>query len=382
MKIQEYVDIKNYSTLKIGGQFRYFTKVDNEKELEGIYNFAKQNDVPVFILGGGSNIVFSDGVINVLALKIEIKGFEIMDQTEEYVDIKVGGGEIWDEIVEKTVEMNLQGLEGLSAIPGTVGATPVQNVGAYGSEVKDTIIEVEVFDTKPARPQEGAGGDNTIKKLSNSDCKFGYRDSIFKNEAKGKYIITAVIYRLKNMGPQDIASKNRLSLLRPEVGARAHTYDFYKQYLAGLPVMNYPGVKDYFEKNQIINPSLKQIRQAIIEIRKEKLPNPSETPNVGSFFKNPIVENSIAEKIKIDFPNSKFFPIDEKFTKISAGWLIENAGLKGKSFGNISVYDKNALVLVNNGKASKEDLLKAKNEIIKIVKEKFGIALEQEPEVV
>lgn len=355
MKIQEYVDIKNYSTLKIGGQFRYFTKVNNEKELEGVYNFAKQNNVPVFILGGGSNIVFSDGVINVLALKIEIKGFEIVAQTEEYVDIKVGGGEIWDEIVEKTVEMNLQGMEGLSAIPGTVGATPVQNVGAYGTEVKDTIIEVEVFDTKPARPHEGAGGDNTIKKLSNSDCKFGYRDSIFKNEARGKYIITAVIYRLKNVS---------------------------QQYLAGLPVMNYPGVKDYFEKNQIINPSLKQIRQAIIEIRKEKLPNPSEIPNVGSFFKNPIVENSIVEKIKINFPDLKFFPIDEKLTKIPAGWLIENAGLKGKSFGHISVYNKNALVLVNNGNASKEDLLKAKYEIIKIVEEKFGITLEQEPEVV
>lgn len=371
MNIQEYVDIKNYSTFQIGGQFRYFTKVDNEKELEGVYNFAKQNDVPVFILGGGSNIVFSDGVIDVLALKIEIKGFEIMAQTEESVDIKVGGGEIWDEIVEKAVDMNLQGLEGLSAIPGTVGATPVQNVGAYGSEIKDTIIEVEVFDTK----------DNTIKKLSNSDCKFGYRDSIFKNEAKGRYIIISVNYRLFNFAMEEYS-------FRKVLGSPRALPDRFQKNIP--PSLAYPGVMKYFSAqggsasggDKIENPTLKQIRQAIIEIRKEKLPNPSEIPNVGSFFKNPIVENRFAEKIKIDFPNSKFFPIDEKFTKIPAGWLIENAGLKGKSFGNISVYEKNALVLVNNGKASKEDLLKAKYEIIKTVEEKFGITLEQEPEII
>ena len=352
MKIQEYVDIKNYSTLQIGGKFRYFTIVDNEKEFGVVYNFAKQNNVPVFIFGGGSNVVFSDGVINVLALKIEIKGFEIVNQTKKYVDIKVGGGEVWDKIVEKTVEMNLQGLEGLSAIPGTVGATPVQNVGAYGSEVKDTIIEVEVFDTK----------DQIIKKFSNDDCKFGYRDSIFKNEAKGRYIIISVKYRLRK-----IVSRENIS-----------------------SSLAYPGVMEYFSAqggsasggDKIENPTLKQLREAIIEIRKGKLPNPSETPNVRSFFKNPIVENSVVEKIKIDFPKLKFFPIDEKFTKIPAGWLIENAGLRGKSFGNISIYDKNALVLVNNSRASKEDLLKAKDEIIKIIKEKFGITLEQEPEII
>lgn len=374
MNIQEYVDIKDYSTLKIGGQFRYFIEIDSVKDLEDVYNFAEQKNVPVFILGGGSNIVFSDGVINVLALKIEIKSFDIIKETENYLDIKIGAGENWDKFVEKTVEMNLSGLEALSAIPGTVGATPVQNVGAYGSEVKDTIISVEVFDIK----------NHTATSLSNADCKFGYRDSIFKNEAKGKYVITAVTYRLKkiDIDQQDIPSKNRLFLPLPSDSARAHTYDFYKQYLAGLPVMNYPGVKKYFEDKKIENPNLKQIRQAIIEIRKDKLPNPDEIPNVGSFFKNPIVRTEVAEKILADFSNAKFFPIDEKITKIPAGWLIENAGLKGKSLGNISVYDKNALVLINNGNATKNDLLEAKKEIIKTVEEKFGITLEQEPEII
>ena len=348
LNIQEYVDIKDYSTFKIGGQFRYFAVISKKEDLPSFYAIAQDDgrykNIPIFILGGGSNVIFSDGVVNVLALKIEIKGFEILNQTDEYVDIKVGSGENWDDIVNKTVEMNLQGLEALSAIPGTVGATPVQNVGAYGSEVKDTIVEVEVFDTT----------DNKTKKLSNSDCKFGYRDSIFKNEAKGRYIIISVNYRLYKTVSEEYIP----------------------------PSLAYPGVMKYFIDTKVENPTLKQIRQAIIEIRKEKLPNPSEIPNVGSFFKNPIVENRFAEKVKMDFPNSKFFPIDEKFTKIPAGWLIENAGLKGKSFGNISVYDKNALVLINNGKASKEDLLKAKYEIIKIVEEKFDITLEQEPEII
>lgn len=342
-KIQEYVDIKEYSTLCTGGQFRYFTIISSLEDLTSLYAVA-QNEVeyknlPFFILGGGSNIVFSDGVINVFAIKVEIKGFEIINETQNFTDIKVGAGEIWDKVVEKTVFMNLSGLESLSAIPGTVGASPVQNIGAYGAEAKDTILEVEVFDIKSG----------SIVKLSNEDCKFGYRDSIFKNEARGKYIITAVTYRL----------------------------------LKSIPFMpNYPGVLKYFNEREIVGPSLAQIRDAIIYIRKEKLPNPKEIPNVGSFFKNPIVLNKVAYKIKNEYSNAKFFPVDEDFTKIPAGWLIENAGLKGKSFGNVGVYEKNALVLVNTNNANCKDIIFARNEIIRIVKDKFGITLEQEPEII
>lgn len=343
LNIQEYVDIKNYSTLKIGGQFRYFVLISSIEELLLIYAIVNEDgrykNIPIFVLGGGSNIVFSDGVLNVVALKIEIKGFKIINENNDYVDVKIGAGEIWDQVVEKTVAMNLSGIEALSLIPGTVGATPVQNVGAYGVEVKDTILEVEVYDTK----------ENKIVNILNKDCKFGYRDSIFKNEGKGRYIITSVVYRL----------------------------------LKSIPIIpNYPGVLKYFETMEINNPTLQQIRQAIIEIRKEKLPNPNEIPNVGSFFKNPIIPNQVALNILTKFPNAKFFPLDEKFTKVPAGWLIENAGLKGKSFGNVSVYDKNALVLVSNGNATKEDLITARNEIIKIVEEKFEIILEQEPEII
>jgi UDP-N-acetylmuramate dehydrogenase len=346
-KILEYVDIKDYSTLQIGGKFRYFKVISSKEELPSLYAIAESDgrfkNIPIFVLGGGSNIVFSDGILNVIALKIEIKGFEIVSEKQNYADIKVGAGEIWDEIVSRTVEMGLSGFESLSAIPGTVGAGPVQNIGAYGSEVKDTILSVEVFDLEKG----------IITYINNKDCKFGYRDSIFKNEAKGKYVITAVTYRLnKLVGP------------------------------LFSPALSYPGVMKYFEENKIQNPSLKQIRNAIIDIRREKLPNPKEIPNVGSFFKNPIVSNVVADKIRKDFPLANFFKVGNEYSKIPAGWLIENAGLKGKSFGNISVYDKNALILINNGNATIDDIIKAKNQIIEIVKEKFGIVLEQEPEMI
>lgn len=342
LKIEENVDVKKYTTLKIGGQFRYFVEinsVDDIKELCVIHQKdEKYKDIPFFILGGGSNIVFSDGVLNVLAIKIEIKGFEIIKEEDDFVEIRVGSGENWDEIVEKTVNLNFSGLEPLSAIPGTVGATPVQNVGAYGSEVKDTIIKVEVFDFE----------NKEIKIFSNSDCNFKYRDSIFKNEGKGRYLITKVVYKLSKKEPR---------------------------------VPEYADTLNYFQEKGIIKPTLKEIREAIIEIRSKKLPNPKEIPNVGSFFKNPIVRNSIANKIKEKFPEVKLFPIDENLTKIPAGWLIENAGLKGKSFGNVAVYERNALVLINKNQATREDLMKAKNEIVRIIEEKFEVTLEQEPEI-
>lgn len=337
--IQEDVNIKDYSTFKIGGLFKYLIEIHDINDLKEAFEFAQNKSIRLFVLGGGSNIVFSDGVLNVVALKNEVKGFSILKDTDTYTDIKIGAGEIWDKVVEKTIDMNLSGLEALSFIPGTVGATPVQNVGAYGTEVKDTILKVEAYDFV----------ENKIVDILNKDCHFGYRDSIFKNKEKGRYFITGVVYRLL---------KNNYS------------------------IPNYPGVLKYFESLNIKNPNLKQIREAIIYIRSDKLPNPNEIPNVGSFFKNPIVDKSIAERILEKFPNAKFFPVDDNFTKIPAGWLIENSELKGKIFGNISVYSKNALVLVNNGNATKEDLINAKDEIIKIVQDKFGITLEQEPEII
>ncbi|MES2930955.1 MAG: FAD-binding protein, partial [Patescibacteria group bacterium] len=217
---REYVDIKDHCTLKIGGQFRYFTVIGSIAEVQEAIAKAREYNKPLFVLGGGSNLVFSDIVHDVLAVKMEIKGFEIIDDTEDHTDIKVSAGEEWDPFVGKTVSMNLSGIEALSAIPGTVGATPVQNVGAYGTEVKDTIVSVEVFDRE----------ENRIINLGNEECYFSYRDSIFKQNGKGRYIILSVVFRLSKNPPR---------------------------------VPDYPGVKKYFEKKGIVSPQLRDIREAI-----------------------------------------------------------------------------------------------------------------------
>lgn len=339
IKVEENINIKEYCTLKVGGFFRYFSIIKNVEDLKEAVSFSKNKNIKLFILGGGSNIVFSDGVIDVLALKIEIDGFEIINENNACIDISVGAGIVWDRFVERVVDMELCGVEALSFIPGTVGATPVQNVGAYGSEVKDTIQSVKVFNIS----------NGEIEIISNIDCKFGYRDSVFKNEARGKYVIISVVFRLSKALPS---------------------------------VPKYPEVIKYFEDREITKPTLKEIRDAIISIRKDKLPDPREIPNTGSFFKNPIVSNEVANRIKIDFPEAKFFSVDDTHTKIPAGWLIENVGLKGKSFGNVSVYSKSALILINNGNANFMDIINAREEIVKAVKERFGIKLEQEPEIV
>ncbi len=342
MEIQENVNIKDYSTFKIGGKFRYFILIKNEDDFLSLITIVKDNikykDLPLYIIGSGSNIVFSDGIINGIFIKLGIEKFDILKEEKDDVYIKVGAGMSWDDFVKKSIDQNFSGVEAMSIIPGTVGAGPVQNIGAYGVEVKDVLSEVVVYDLK----------ENKIKNLSNKDCEFSYRDSIFKKE-KGRYIILYVVYRLSKDKPK---------------------------------VPNYPDVLNYFKEKNINEPNLVEIREAIISIRNSKLPDFRILPNVGSFFKNPIVLNEIAEKIKIEFPDIKSFKVGEDYTKIPAGWLIENAGLKGKDFGNISIYHKNALVLVNNGNATFQDLTNTKNEILKIVKEKFGISLEQEPEII
>jgi UDP-N-acetylmuramate dehydrogenase len=343
LEIKENVDIKDYCTFKVGGKCRYFIAVNNVDQIKQAYLFSKEKNLPIRFIGSGSNMIFPDEILENLLVKIEISGFDIINNTDKYVDIKVGAGEVWDSVVSRCVDMNLCGIEALSAIPGMTGSTPVQNVGAYGQEVKDTILEIDVLDLEK----------DTIKTILNKDCKFSYRDSIFKNDppagGKGKYVIVSIVFRL---------SKDKPS--KP----------------------NYPGVQKYLDDNLITNPTLLDIRNAIIEIRKTKLPDTKEFPNVGSFFKNPIVNNKIVDELKKIYNNIPLFTINENYTKIPAGFLIENVGLKGCDFGSISTYINNALVLVNNGKATRADVDNVKDQIIKKVFDKFGIILETEPEFV
>jgi UDP-N-acetylmuramate dehydrogenase len=336
MKKLENVEMKNYTTMGVGGSVRHFVHVEKKEDIEEAVALAKAEHLPIVVLGEGSNMIFPDEILNVVVLKIEISGFEVLNEDDTSVEIKIGAGENWDSVVARAVDMDYSGIEALSAIPGTTGATPFQNVGAYGQEIKNVIEFVDVYDTREEK----------FVTLSNAECKFEYRDSIFRSGEKGRYIIASLVLKLSKFPPN---------------------------------VPNYPGVKKYFEENGNSNPTLQEIRQAIIEIRANKLPDPKIIKNNGSFFKNPIVDTVVAQQIKEKYPDMTNYLAGENKTKLSAGWLIENCGLKGKDLGEMKIYENNALVLVNKGNANFADLEKAKDFVINEVKNKFGIILEPEP---
>jgi UDP-N-acetylmuramate dehydrogenase len=330
---KEFENLKKYTTFRVGGNARYFFVLKNLEDLEKVLEKQKQANLPIFVLGGGSNIIVSDSDLNCIALKNEIAGIEILKETSDQVFISVGAGESWDGFVKYCVDNGFSGVEALSAIPGTVGGAPIQNIGAYGSEVSKTTQSVEVFDLV----------ENNFKVISNKDCEFAYRDSIFKKN-KNRFIVLKVNFAL------------------------------LKSALAKVP--DYPGVKDFLNEEKV---NIGEIRETIIKIRASKLPDPSLIHNVGSFFKNTIVKESFFNDLKNKFPDIKSFKESEGYIKIPTGWLIEKAGLKGKSFGEISIYEKNAMVLVNKGGASSQDVVNVSNKIKDIVKEKFGVEIEPEP---
>lgn len=343
LKIQENVPLAELTTFKIGGNARYFAEIKSIDELVEAFEWVKDKGLGYFILGGGSNTIFSDEDYLGLIIKMNIMGFEVIDEDESSSTIKVGAGEDWDETVKRTVDMNLSGMEALSGVPGNTGATPVQNIGAYGQEVKDTIDFVEVYDTKQ----------NKVTKLSNEDCNFSYRDSIFKSSERGRYIICFVAFKL---------SKEQ----------------------AEIP--QYKDVINYFKDKNIINPSLQEIREAILEIRKSKFVNPSIVPNAGSFFKNPTVTKEIAEKIMLKYPDIKLYPEDTKIFpnpdgtyKLAAGWLIQEAGFKGVEFEKVRIDPNHALVLENKGGATQKDLMDLVDKVRNKVFEVFEVELEIEP---
>ena len=338
-KLQENINLAKLTTFKIGGRAKYYTEVSNTQQLPEIFEWLKKKKLPYFVLGGGSNTIFDDGTFNGLVIKINLLGFKIVEDNDESASVWVASGEDWDNTVAKTVELGLSGIEALSLIPGQAGTAPVQNIGAYGQEIMNVIESVEAFDTQSSH--------NVV--LSKAQCEFSYRDSIFKSSQKGRYIITAVNMNLSKNAPN-------------------------------LP--NYPDVIEYFKNKDISKPSLNEIREAIIDIRTRKLPNPNKIPNAGSFFKNPIVNATQANELKQKFPEIRMFEMPDGTIKLFAGWLIEQAGLKGKKLANVQVDPKHALVLENIGGASQKDLQELINAIQAEVKNKFGILLEPEPEIV
>ncbi|MEM6631537.1 MAG: UDP-N-acetylmuramate dehydrogenase [Bacteroidota bacterium] len=294
---------------------------------------------PIFVLSGGSNVLFQ-GNPQSLILKIEIKGREILSQQKDHVLLRLGAGENWHETVLYCIAQGWGGIENLSLIPGNVGAAPIQNIGAYGVEIADVFEYLEAIHI-----QSGA-----LRKFSKEECKFGYRNSIFKLDEKGKYVITRVVLRLTH----------RMHELRTSYGA----------------------IKGELQNRGIVHPHISDISDIVCKIRQSKLPNPSNLGNAGSFFKNPIIPAKEFEQIQSDFPDIPFYPEPKNHYKIPAAWLIQTCGWKGQRFGNFGVYDKQALVLVNYGGASGEEIFSLSERILQSVKVKFGIKLEREVQVI
>jgi len=334
--ILENVSLFPYNTLKIDVRSKYFMDAKSEKDVEKDVSFIKKHDLEYFVLGGGSNVLFTENYDGFI-LRINIPGIELVQEGDENVWVEIGAGENWHEFVQYAIENDWAGIENLSLIPGTVGATPIQNIGAYGIEIKD------VFDSLRAYRID----EEKFEEFKHKDCHFGYRDSIFKNSLKGKVIVTKVCLKLRK---------------KPEFNI---DYGTIRQTL--------------FEKGLENNFTIRDVSNAVIEIRQSKLPDPKVTGNAGSFFKNPIIDITQYEKVKEKYPDIPSYPVSEGFVKVPAGWLIDQAGWKGKTLGNAAVHTKQALVLINKtGKASGSEIQSLSKAIKESVVRKYGIALEEE----
>jgi UDP-N-acetylmuramate dehydrogenase len=337
MEIQNNFSLKNYNTFGIEAKARQFVAVHSVAELRVVLEQNKSQKK--FILGGGSNMLLTKD-IEALVIHVDLKGRKIIKETDNFVWVESQGGENWHEFVIWTIDQNFGGLENMSLIPGNVGTTPVQNIGAYGTEIKDT------FDSCEAMTIEN----QTMKTFTNSACHFGYRESIFKNEAKDQYIITSVVFKLTK---------------------RNHKIN-----------TSYGDITAELAKNNIKNPTLKDVSNAVIYIRQSKLPDPKELGNSGSFFKNPILLKTDFEKIHQQFPDMKYYEVSETDVKVPAGWLIEQAGFKGKRFGDAGIHKNQALVLVNYGNATGKEILDVSKNIQETIFKTFGIHIEAEVNVI
>ena len=336
MDVMTNISLKQYTTMKLGGEARYMATADSPGDVVSLYRNARKENLPIFILGGGSNVITHDEVFEGIVLLNKIKGFEVISETDETTDVKIGAGEVWDEVVEKAIGLGLQGIEAMSGIPGTAGAAPVQNVGAYGQEIADTLIGLEAYDSKT----------DTIVTISADECDFSYRNSIFRDKEKGRYCILNITLRLNKAEPKP-------------------------PYYASL--------QKYIDDNDIREVNLSVIRVAVLNIRSEKLPDPAELPSAGSFFKNALVEKWKLEELQKEYSDIPNYAMSDGKYKIPTGWLIDKAGLRGYRSHGMRVYEKNALVLVNDSATGYDDLAAIREEIVQIVFDKFGIKIEQEP---
>lgn len=334
--IQEQVSLKRFNTFGIDVRAAWFANINTEADLQELLDNGDAKNIPMLVLGGGSNILFTHDFSGIV-IKISIPGIDVVENDGD-VFLTAGAGVVWNDLVIFAVEKGYAGLENLSLIPGTVGASPVQNIGAYGVELKD------VFSSCTAVAVE----DGTKKIFNYDDCAFGYRDSVFKGALQGKYIITSVTFKL-----------SKSPMLNVQYGA----------------------IQSELTKRNILDPTIADISRIVAEIRQSKLPDPTTIGNAGSFFKNPIVGIETFEKLKNEHPDAVSFPAGENQFKLAAGWLIEQCGFKGLVDGQTGTWKNQALVLVNHGAATGPEVYSFSERIIQNVERKFGISLEREVNV-
>jgi UDP-N-acetylmuramate dehydrogenase len=335
MKIKENISLKNYNTFGISVNAKRFISVDSVYQLQQLLKVEKN----LFLISGGSNMLLTKD-IEELVVHVDIKGISIDREDNNDIYITVNAGENWHELVLWCVSNNYGGIENLSLIPGNVGTCPIQNIGAYGVEVKDTITKVEALEIETGK----------LIQFSNTECKFGYRNSIFKNTEKGKYIITSVSFKLTKSNHQTN--------------------------------ITYGAIETELSSKEITKPTLKDISDAVIAIRKSKLPDPKEIGNSGSFFKNPVITKTQFLKLQNEYPSIPSYSVSEAAIKVPAGWLIEQAGFKGKRFGDYGVHKKQALVLVNYGNASGKEIHQLAQKIQETILHTFDISLEIEVNII
>lgn len=337
MQIQSNFSLKSFNTFGIEAKAKNFVAVHSLDELKTV--LAEHAAEPKFILGGGSNMLLTQD-IEALVIHIDLKGKRIVKEEDDFVWVESMAGENWHEFVLWTIDQNFGGLENMSLIPGNVGTTPVQNIGAYGTEIKDTFVSCDAMKID----------DQTMRTFSKEDCRFGYRESIFKQEAKNQYIITSVVFKL--------------------------TKHYHKINTS------YGDITKELALQNVTVPTLKDVSNAVIAIRQSKLPDPKVLGNSGSFFKNPVISRSHFEKVQAQFPEIKFFEVSPTEVKVPAGWLIEQAGYKGFRKGDAGVHKNQALVLVNYGSATGQDILALSREVQQAVFDKYSIAIEAEVNVI
>lgn len=337
LQIEENVSLKNFNTFGIEAKARYFVEINHEQDLTELFMDPQWHQTERLVLGGGSNMLLVNDFSG-LVIRLNIRGIEHR-MNHDTVFVEAGAGEVWNELVNYCVDHNFAGMENMSLIPGSVGASPIQNIGAYGVELKDVFESCRAFEIATGQ----------IKTFDNAACQFGYRESVFKSALKGQYIITSVKFRLS---------------LTPKLN------------------LSYGAIEQELANRGIAQPSIKQVSQVVAAIRVSKLPDPSTIGNSGSFFKNPVIHQPQFSEIQKQYPQIANYPAGENQVKLAAGWLIEQCGWKGKVVGNTGTWKNQALVLVNHGNATGQEIYNLSSQIIDSVYTKFGVMLEREVNII